>query len=78
MTLVDKYKALKEIDGGQSCAATAKKYVVAKNTVLHWLKKKTEIIEAVDRNNVSKRELDSAMCKCLKTAQHNLYQLYYI
>ena len=55
VTLVDKYKALKEIDRGQSCAATAKKYGVAKNTVSHWVKKKTEIHEAVERNNVSKK-----------------------
>ena len=34
-TLVDKYKALKEINRGQSCAAAAKKYGVAKNTVSH-------------------------------------------
>ena len=36
----------------QSCVATAKKYGVARNTVSHWLKKKTEIFEAVERNNV--------------------------
>ena len=40
VTLVDKYKALKETDWGQSCAATANKYSVAKNTVSHWLKKR--------------------------------------
>ena len=28
--LVNKYKVLKEIDGGQSCIATVKKYGVAK------------------------------------------------
>ena len=33
--LVNKYKALKEIDEGQNCIATAKKYGVAKSTVLH-------------------------------------------
>ena len=55
VTLVDKYKALKEIIEGQSCIATAKKYGVAKNTVSHWLKKKTEIFEAVERNDVSKK-----------------------
>ena len=81
VTLVNKYKALKEIDGGQNCVATAKKYGVAKCIVLHWLKKKTEIFQAVERNNVSKKrqriktatyeELDSAMYKWLKIAQHN-------
>ena len=81
VTLVDKYKALKGIDGGRSCEVTAKKYGVAKDAVSHWLKKKTEIFEAVERNNVSKKrkriktatyeELDSAMYKWLKTARHN-------
>ena len=81
VTLVDKYKALKEIDGGQSCVATAKKHGVAKNKVSHWLKKKTETFEAVEISNVSKKrkriktptyeESDSAMYKCLKSARHN-------
>ena len=31
ITLNNKYKALKEVNGGQSCMATAKKYGVAKN-----------------------------------------------
>ena len=35
VALVSKYKALKEIDEGQSCIATAKKYGVAKSTVSH-------------------------------------------
>ena len=81
VSLVDKYKALKEIDRGQSCVATAKKYGVAKNAVSHWLKKKTKIFEAVERNSVSKKrkriktakyeEWDSAMYKWLKTTRHN-------
>ena len=32
LTIVNKYKAFKEIDAGQSCIATAKKYSVAKNS----------------------------------------------
>ena len=61
--IVNKYKALKEIDAGQNCLTTAKKYVVAKNTVLHWVKKKAEIFEAVEGNNAFKKrkELDSAV-----------------
>ena len=55
VTPVHKYKTLKEIDGGQSCIATVKKYGVAKNTVSHWLLKKAEIFEAVGANNVSKK-----------------------
>ena len=54
VTLVDKYKTLKEIDGGQSCVATAKRYG-AKNTAWQWLTEKTKIFEAVERNNVSKK-----------------------
>ena len=53
LTIVNKYKALKEIDTGQSCIATAKKYGAVKNTVLHWAKKKAEIFEAVEGNNAS-------------------------
>jgi len=81
LTIVNKYKALKEIDAGQSCIATAKKYGVAKNTVSHWVKKKAEIFIAVEGNNASKKrkrmktatyeELDSAIYKWLKTARYS-------
>ena len=81
VTLVNKYKVLKEIDAGQTCISTAKKYGVAKNTVSHWVKKKNEIFEAVEGNNASKKrkrmktatyeELDSAVYKWLKTARHS-------
>ena len=47
VTPVHKCKTLKEIDGGQSCIATVKKYGVAKNTVSHWLLKKAEIFDAI-------------------------------
>ena len=78
VSLVNKYKALKEIDSGQTCVATARKYGVAKNTISYWVKKNNEIFEAVEQNNVSKRrkrikgakheDLDTAMYKWLKTA----------
>ena len=78
LTIVNKYMALKEVDAGQSCIATSKKYGVAKNTVSLWVKKKAEIIEAVGGKNASKKrkrmqtvtyeELDSAVYKWLKTA----------
>ena len=55
LIIVNKYKTLKEIDAGQSCIATAKKYGVAKNTVSHWVKKKAEVFEAVEGNNASKK-----------------------
>ena len=80
LTILNKYKALKEIDAGQSCrAATAKKYGVAKNTVSHWVKRKAEIFEAVEGNNASKKrkrmktatydELDPTLYEWLKTAR---------
>ena len=82
VTLVNKYNALKEIDGGQSCIATSKKYGVAKDTVSHWLKKKAEIFEAVEQKKMFQKkrkrmktatykELDSAIYKWLKTARHS-------
>ena len=45
-------KSLKEIDGGHRCIGTAKNCGVTKKTVSHWLKKKAEIFEAVEGNNV--------------------------
>ena len=55
-SLIDKYKALKEIEEGQSCIATSRKYGVAKNTISHWIKQKQKIFEAVEENNVSKKK----------------------
>ena len=54
-SLIDKYKALKEIKEGQSCIATSRKYGVAKNMISHWTKQKQKIFEAVKENNVSKK-----------------------
>ena len=39
--------ALREIDAGQSCIATAKRYAVAKSTVSHCLEKQAEKVELV-------------------------------
>ena len=55
-SLNDKYKALKEIVEGQSCIATSRKYGVAKNMISHWIKQKQKIFEAVEENNISKKE----------------------
>ena len=78
-SLIDKYKALKEIEEGQSCIATSRKYGVAKNTISHWIKQKQKIFETVEENNVSKKrkrvkpatyeELDNATYKWLKGAR---------
>ena len=78
-SFIDKYKALKEIEEGQSCIATSRKYGVAKNTISHWIKQKQKIFEAVEENNVSKKrkrvnsatygKLDNATYKWLKSAR---------
>ena len=78
-SLIDKYKALKEIEEGQNCIATSRKYGVAKNPISHWIKQKQKIFEAVEENNVSKKrkrvkpvtyeELGNATYKWLKSAR---------
>jgi len=47
--------ALKEIESGQSCIITAKRYGFAKSTVSQSLKKKAEIVEAVESKHASNR-----------------------
>lgn len=36
--LVNKCKALKEIQGSQSCIANSRKFGIVKNTILNWIK----------------------------------------
>ena len=53
--------------------ATSRKYSVTKNTILQWLKNKSKIFQAVEKNNVYKKrnrmktatyeEVDSAKYK---------------
>ena len=46
ITLVKRYEALKEIDGGQSCSIyTAKRYSVAKTTFSLWLKRQLKYLK---------------------------------
>ena len=78
-SLIDKYKALKEIEEGQSCIPASRKYGVTKNTISHWIKQKQKIFEAVEENDASKKrkrvkpatyeELDNATYKWLKSAR---------
>ena len=42
-TLSEKFKILKEIEGGESSARVAKCYNIAKQTVSNWMKKKDRI-----------------------------------
>ena len=55
LTLLNKYRPLKENDTDQSCITTAKIFDFAKSTVSHSLKKKAEIIEAVEGKHASKK-----------------------
>ena len=54
-TITEKYKILKEIDKGNSCAFVAKKHNIPKQTLSNWLKKKKQIYESVDSNSTTKK-----------------------
>ena len=79
-SVTNTYKTLKELERGQSCIATSRKYGVAKNTVSNWLKHKSKIFKAVEENKISKKRkgitatiykgAGSAMYKWLKNARH--------
>ena len=49
-SITEKYKILKEVDKGNSCAFVAKKHNIPKQTLSNWLKKKKQIYESVDSN----------------------------
>ena len=49
-SITEKYKILKEVDKGNSCAFVAKKRSIPKQTLSNWLKKKKQIYESVDSN----------------------------
>ena len=54
-SITEKYKILKEVDKGNSCASVATKYSIPKQTLSNWLKKKQKIYEAVDSNSATKK-----------------------
>ena len=61
ITLVKKYEALKEIDGGQSCSiSTAKKYSVAKTTFSRWLKRQLKYLKQFKKKMFQKEEKNEA------------------
>lgn len=80
-SVLEKYNALKEIEGGKSAISVAKKYGVAKNTVSHWIKNKAEIFKAVDENQLGKKrkrmrlssfeDLDKAIYKWFTNVRRN-------
>ena len=45
-SITEKYKILKEVDKGNSCAFVAKKRNIPKQTLSNWLKKKNQIYES--------------------------------
>ena len=51
-SITEKYKILKEVDKGNSCAFVAKKHNIPKQTLSNWLKKKKQN-ESVDSNSSS-------------------------
>ena len=50
-SITEKYKILKEVGKGNSCAFVAKKRNIPKQTLSNWLKKKSHIHESVDSNS---------------------------
>ena len=61
LTLVKRYEALKEIDGGQSCSIyTAKRYSVAKTTFSLWLKRQLKYLKQFKETMFQKDEKNEA------------------
>ena len=50
-SITEKYKILKEVDKGNSCAFVAKKHNIPKQTLSNWLRKKKQIYESLDSNS---------------------------
>ena len=50
-TNVEKYKILKEIEKGESCAAVSCKHSIPKQTLSGWMKEKSKIYDAVEKIN---------------------------
>ena len=50
-SITEKYKILKEVDKGNSCAFVAKKHNIPKQTLSNWLKKKKQIYESIGSNS---------------------------
>ena len=55
-SLIDKYKALKEIEEGQSCIATSRKHGVAENTISHWIKQNKRFLKQSKKTMYQKKE----------------------
>ena len=66
LAIVNKYKALKEIDAGQSCIASATKHGVGKNTVSHWVKRKLKYLKQLKETMILEREKESILAMVCK------------
>ena len=55
-TIVEKYKILKEIKKGESCAAVSRKHSIPKQTFSGWMKEKSNIYDAVEKNATSTKK----------------------
>ena len=80
-TIVEKYKILKEIEKGKSCAAVSRKHSIPKQTLSGWMKEKSKIYDAVEKNATSTKkqrmrgaksdDIDKACYQWLISARHN-------
>ncbi|XP_047132492.1 tigger transposable element-derived protein 4-like [Hydra vulgaris] len=56
-SIIEKYKALKDLETGMSHKEVAKKYGVPKNTLSTWIKNKTKLLTSLEKNGTkSKRK----------------------
>lgn len=53
--IYEKYKVLKEIDGGLTAAAAVKKYGIPKQTLSHWVQNRAKIYGSVEGNTISQK-----------------------
>ena len=56
-SIAEKYKIIKEVNIGNSCASVAKTHNIPKQTLLNWLKKKKQVYESIDsKSSTMKRQ----------------------
>ena len=79
-TVTEKYKILKEIDKGETCAAISRKHGIPKQTLSGWIKEKSKIYDEVDKYRTTEKrqrmrsaaseDLDKACYKWLLNVRH--------
>ena len=56
-SIAEKYKLIKEVNIGNSCASVAKTHNIPKQTLSNWLKKKKQVYESIDsKSSTMKRQ----------------------